>query len=319
MKKSHAIIIGGIISVILVCYITVSFIAPSKNELKSYINDSQAQIAVLTQQVNDNLIKLESANATINSLLSLTNSLQGENSVYRNESQTQFNNIINSLNGLSEQLSINSNDITYLTSQINGKVGVLDFNSLQALVNGYSNSINETVGNINNLKSTIDSIVNEVRGYGLSGKYRLIGAEDYAPTVACDGNIFVLERFQCSQSGILNAIRVRTTNYGGLKVALYSDNASTPYQILSANNYDTIVGDGYTMINLSNVNLVAGKYYWLACIGATKCIGLMNSLAGVMLYQTGYAYSSFVFPLTFNGTGFISSTGICLISGWTAY
>jgi hypothetical protein len=118
---------------------------------------------------------------------------------------------------------------------------------------------------------------------------KLLGADD-API---DGSLsgLILDRHVAVNTGNVTQIRVKCTTEGNIKVALYADDNLQPGVLLNSNNSGTSVVAGWNNISLPSTAVSAGKYYWIAYLSSTSCIGYA-SYAGFPLRSYDCGYSS---------------------------
>ncbi|MCX6007598.1 MAG: hypothetical protein NTZ34_10150, partial [Chloroflexi bacterium] len=142
---------------------------------------------------------------------------------------------------------------------------------------------------------------------------KLIGADDITPAGTPAANYFVLTRYTADYPGTLREIRVKCTNAGNVKIAIYSDNNSQPCNLLGSSENSTAVLAGLNTVRISPVQVVQGNAYWLAFISDASCVGSINS--GGPTFVKAATYSSFTFP-TSAGTGFNTNPAVsCLLTG----
>ena len=143
---------------------------------------------------------------------------------------------------------------------------------------------------------------------------KLLGNGDLSWNRPQSPSYFELERFQAVKSGTLKSIRVYLDGgSAGVKVALYSDNSGSPNALLvSATAACTT---GWNTINVSDVSIVSGTYYWIGHITDNYYLPAYNS-GGTALYKAA-SYSSFTFPNP-AGTGFTKDTWTFAHAGWGA-
>jgi hypothetical protein len=322
MERYRPLIIIGcfLLAIVLVSLLMINLVSVKKGSFETYTTNTDKVLETYSQileKINDNLTK-NSGNIT--SLHETINGLQSDVNVNNEGYISQLNNINQRLNDIDKTIESNKSYINYLVTTIDTKISKTELDYFNATMENNLIVINNLQNQVKDMQSIITSLTSEIRGYSIQGKVKLIGAEDYNPTVTSGANVFYLARFQCTKSGVLNLIRLRATNYGGIKIAVYSDNGSMPNQLLASNTYDNIVGDGWATISLNDISLEYGKYYWLAYNSATNCVGWTTASTGLIWYKVSSPYSTFTFPDVINSsTGYKSDTRTCLISGWTGF
>jgi archaellum component FlaC len=338
MNKYRPIIIFSslILAVVIICFAITIYYAPSKSAYKQFVDDTNTLITSLRSDVTDlqgivtfngdRITAVETAIAVLQTTVqtSIDNKIGAYSSSLDNV-LNQINSISQQISGYSQQVNSLSNSISNYNDRINtlaivvdSKLNATEINTLKELINDDMVLIGELQNKISVMQATVNSLTQEIRGYSIQGLVKLLGANDYASTLSYGSNHLMFARFQCTVSGTLTLIRFRATTYGGIKVAIYSDNASKPYELLSSNAYDTIVSEGWATVPISAVNLVAGQYYWFAYNTATNCAGWTNAQVGMIYYSNNpVAYSNLVFPPIADMTAYTLSTMLCLISGWT--
>jgi len=124
-------------------------------------------------------------------------------------------------------------------------------------------------------------------------------------------NYFWGNRWQAALSGTLKQIRCFTTGNVNVKVAIYADNAGEPSTRLAYTSGNALT-TGENFINMSDVSIVAGNYYWLAENNDGSKFG---GQAGGASRIKAATYSTYTFP---NPAGSGYSVYICelCISGW---
>lgn len=118
---------------------------------------------------------------------------------------------------------------------------------------------------------------------------KLLGADDAPVAGSLSG--LILDRYVVVNTGNVTQIRVKCTTEGNIKVALYADDNLQPGILLNANNNGTSVVAGWNNISLPSTAVIAGKYYWIAYLSSTSCVGYA-SYAGFPLRSYDCGYSS---------------------------
>jgi hypothetical protein len=118
---------------------------------------------------------------------------------------------------------------------------------------------------------------------------KLLGADDAPVDGALSG--LILDRYVAVNTDNVTQIRVKCTAAGNVKVALYADDNMQPGVLLNANNSDTSVVAGWNNISLPPAAVIAGKYYWIAYLSSTPCVGYTSDTGGnhMMCYDVGYS------------------------------
>lgn len=322
LNKNTIVIIVCLFVIFIVSFVTTKLVSVDKNEFGavSYnvtkINDN---IAVLQQELSASKSLINNINKSVSESIVQIQLLLEQN---KNSTTNDINGIKDSINeqltNLQNKIDNTSRVLDNYVSMLNGKATLSEYEALKANINSLMVSLQNDV---NTMKTLVASMENEIRGTSVEGKVKLIGSNDYNPTTSSGAGYFVLGRFQCTQSGTLSIIRLRVTDYGGVKVGIYSDNNSLPNTLLSSNTYDNIVASGWASVNITPINVVAGNYYWIAYNSASKCIGWTTAYTGVAWYYgTPITYSSFTFPTVINtGDGYNKSPSTVLVSGWSGY
>ena len=145
--------------------------------------------------------------------------------------------------------------------------------------------------------------------------YKLIGADDGDIDGSHAGGYFILIKFAAVSSGELSEIRVKCSDSGNLKVAIYADNAGEPGTRLAKLDTSTAVVAGWNTLALeSSVAVVSGTSYWLAFISDAQSVGYDITTGDRRLKAATYATFAFPDPA---GSGFDTyTTTIPFIAGW---
>jgi hypothetical protein len=117
------------------------------------------------------------------------------------------------------------------------------------------------------------------------GVYDAISIGPFSP------NQIHMDRFAATHSGNVDYIKVKCTNCGSVKVALYADSAGTPAALLNANDAGTAVKGGWNSIRLPSTPVTAGAYYWIAFNSSPACVAFAVPSDGTELSR-GLAFSS---------------------------
>jgi hypothetical protein len=120
---------------------------------------------------------------------------------------------------------------------------------------------------------------------------KLLGTDDAAVAGANSGYHLILDRYAAVNTGNVTQIRVKCTTAGNVKVALYADDALSPGVMLNANNGGTSVVAGWNNISLPSTAVIAGKYYWIAYLSSTPCVGYTSDTGDnyMQCYDIGYS------------------------------
>jgi hypothetical protein len=324
-KNRPAFVIGGLIlSVVVICLVMVKVIAPSKSDFKDFSSNITTSFVLAQQDIidlqNDAQTQSDKVAELNSAVSSLPKIVQDNVNALLKDIQDQINSVSQKIDIINQTLANDNTRINNLVNDLNGKLSTSSLNEIKNLFNTYSSTINSLQASVNSIQSTVAALTDEIRGSNSTqGKVKLIGANDLSVIVTSNLDTLYLARFQCTQTGALTLIRLRATTYGGVKVAIYSDNASKPNVLLSSNTYDNILADGYSTVTIPSVNLVSGQYYWLAYDSATLCIGWASSTTGLIWFKA-LPYAGLVFPAVINdATGYGVDARLSLISGWTGY
>jgi hypothetical protein len=299
--------------VILIPLFMVKGMAAPKEDYEFFTASVNKQLTVLTQ-VDSGL------RSTTDNISALLIGLKANTDLSVADKQVKIDAINQQLSELGNNIANHGNMLTQLNDTLNSKASNAELELFRTTLRNETSSNLELQSLVANMQVIVNSLTTEIRGNSIQGKVKLIGAGDTAPSASSGANTLVLARFQCTTTGTLNLLRIRATTYGGIKVAVYSDNASKPGILLTSSTYDTIVSDGYPTVSVSPISVTAGQFYWLAYDSATACVGWSAGTTGAILYsKTVVAYSTLIFPLTIDTSLFNTDTRICLISGWTGY
>jgi peptidoglycan/xylan/chitin deacetylase (PgdA/CDA1 family) len=144
---------------------------------------------------------------------------------------------------------------------------------------------------------------------------RLLGADELAISSGNNHNDMVsLCRFTAFAYGSISQIRLKCSDSGNVKVAIYEDNAGSPAALLQSTGSIPVVS-GWNIISLpSHVDMDSGSSYWL---------GAACDSSGVLCYHLGSGDQLFktisFFPYSFPdpaGTGWNNNNNYVLIAGW---
>jgi hypothetical protein len=132
-----------------------------------------------------------------------------------------------------------------------------------------------------------------------NGRKRL-GSDDATVAGTSSGQTLILDRYLALNtddylaliSDNVTQIRVKCTAAGNIKVALYADDDSSPGVMLSANNRGTSVVTGWNNISLPPTAIIAGKYYWIAYLSSTPCVGYTSDTGDSYMRCYNIDYSS---------------------------
>lgn len=145
---------------------------------------------------------------------------------------------------------------------------------------------------------------------------KLLGNGDLSWNQSQSDNYFQVEKFQAVASGTLKSIRLYFSGAGSgnAKVAIYSDSSGSPNALLASAS--GACAAGWNTINISDVTIVSGTYYWLAHV--VLCDSYLQAVGsgGVSKYKS-VTYSTFTFPDP-AGTGFTNDTWSYAHAGWGA-
>lgn len=116
--------------------------------------------------------------------------------------------------------------------------------------------------------------------------------------------------FQSSYSGVITDFRVLANASGNIKVSVYEGTNWDTATLLSSEDTGTAVTSGTNDIAITNFNVVASNYYWLAGNSDTNNVITFSAAAGGVFRQKAATYSTFTAPDP-PGSGY-SSAGVVL-------
>jgi hypothetical protein len=138
--------------------------------------------------------------------------------------------------------------------------------------------------------------------YGNSGNLvtqetgQLIGAEATdTPNASNVDNYFILSKFAATGTGNATQFKINCSGAGNVKVAIYSDNAGQPGNLLNAVNTNTPVVAGWNTITFPSTALTSGTNYWLAFNSDSPIVGARRAASGNRRYVAA-TFSTFNFP-----------------------
>jgi hypothetical protein len=299
--------------IILVPLLMVKGMTVPKDDYAAFSGNVSKQLSLLSQV--DNGLR-----STTDNISALIIGLKANMDLSFADKQSQLGVINQNLVNVSQQVADQKVLLDQVSTLVNSKANSVELEALRVSLRDATSNNMELETSVATMQAIVNSLTSEIRGNSIQGKVKLIGSPDYNPTASSPANILVLARFQATSTGTLNLMRIRATTYGGIKVAVYSDNASKPGILLTSSTYDTIVSEGYPTVSVGSISVTAGQFYWLAYDCATSCVGWSTGATGNILYsKTAVAYSTLVFPDTINIANFSADTRTCLISGWTGF
>lgn len=143
---------------------------------------------------------------------------------------------------------------------------------------------------------------------------KLLGNGDLSWNQYQSPSYFQVEKFKAVKSGTLKSIQVYFDGgSGNAKVAIYSDSSGSPNALLASASGACV--NGWNTINISDVTIVSGTYYWLA--HNVDCYWLRGVGSGGTAKYKAATYSSFSFPNP-AGTGFTDDSWSYAHAGWGA-
>ena len=148
----------------------------------------------------------------------------------------------------------------------------------------------------------------------LSGPQKLVGADDTACDKSIGYNYFVLSRFQAVGTADVVTFKLKASDTGNVKVAIYSDNSGQPGSLLSAVNTTTAVVAGWNDITITSTPVVSGNYYWLGFNSDSQRVCLHFG-SGITKFRPA-TYGSFTFPSSAGSFTRSVSSWYPLIAGW---
>jgi hypothetical protein len=145
---------------------------------------------------------------------------------------------------------------------------------------------------------------------------KLVGADDATASLSLGAGYMSLTRFQAAATGNMNTFKVKSDRSASVKVAIYSETAGQPGNLLRAVNTGTPIVAGWNDITIASTPVTAGTYYWLAINSDTTINCAASSLSGTLKYKAA-PYAGFTFPNP-AGTGYSTASSIiCLLAGWS--
>ena len=143
---------------------------------------------------------------------------------------------------------------------------------------------------------------------------KLIGEDERSWTNTFTYNYAFFFRYSAVVSGSLNSIRVKSSKSASIKVALYSDSGGEPGSRLTAAEADVV--DGWNTINMPNINIVLGTYYWIAFNSNSNIVYRISGNAPRRYKSATYSSYSFPDPA---GSGYTDDSGYFpALAGWGA-
>ena len=146
---------------------------------------------------------------------------------------------------------------------------------------------------------------------------KLVGNGDLSWNSGQSDYYVELERFQAVASGVLKSIRVYSGNACAVKVAIYADSSGSPGALLAAVNTATSCVNGWNTINISDVTILSGSYYWLAHTQQSGTGRVQGKNSGGNCKYTTATFSTFTFPDP-AGSGYASESYTWALAGWGA-
>lgn len=230
--------------------------------------------------------------------------------------QSNINTLSSRLSNAEASLKSLQDSLAILQSSAANQASV---NSLQAQIVRLTESISSYTTALNNLRSELLSVEAIIRASNITPGGQLLGPTNTTPTTLGVPNQLVGIRVQSTTDGLLSLLSVNSGSYGGVKVAIYTDNGTSPSQLIVSNGYDNLIGPGLNTIPVSQIQLTSGSWYWLFYICSTQSVGWITSSSYLIWYKT-VSYTTFQFSddLT-EVTDFTVSSGqyAPLIGGWT--
>lgn len=139
---------------------------------------------------------------------------------------------------------------------------------------------------------------------------KIIGADDVDTSAECGPEQMHMCRFTARRSGTVNEFRIKCTDIGNVKVAIYADSDGAPGSLLNAVNASTPVVGGWNSIVFPTTGLRIGNAYWLAFNSSARIVTFAEGSKPVIVLPYS-PYDDYVFPLSMSGT---YDTGLALIS-----
>lgn len=146
----------------------------------------------------------------------------------------------------------------------------------------------------------------------------IIGPNPFVGVSVAGMNMWYFQQHVAAISGVVSELYIKANIYSGTlnaMVALYSDNAGSPGNVLASSG-DTSLVNGWNIISVSPANVASGSTYWLSFnsngTGTLKEIYRNNS--GGISKRKSATYSGFTF--TDNPTGLSDNTSIVGLVGY---
>jgi hypothetical protein len=144
---------------------------------------------------------------------------------------------------------------------------------------------------------------------------KLIGKDDTTIDYGCAANYIMMCKFQCTTAGSCSEVRIKVSNTGNVKVAIYLDDAGAPTTQLAVNNTGQSCTAGWNTIALAAAtNLTLNSYYWIAAVTDATYIGFDYPTTAVYKFKIGTYTDGLPSPA---GTGYTDNTTYEIIAaGW---
>jgi hypothetical protein len=147
---------------------------------------------------------------------------------------------------------------------------------------------------------------------------KLIGNDALTVNDVVANTRVLYQKFAALSSANVTSIYVNgyaVTN-ANVKVAIYSDNAGTPGNVLAQSGDTVILKNQWNIISIASTAIVSGTYYWLAIVtNTTNGLG-RRTTGGTTLYSGNVTYATFSYANA--PSGLTSSTLNSQIAGWGA-
>lgn len=291
------VVVGGLMFAPRGQYLT----AEDMTSVVASLQTDQKALAGKVQQLSDSIPSLSALSSSVSASSADVASLKLQ---------------IASLSSLSSDLSTLTSKLTSLQGELGTVQAQLQTLSAQTGTDSQARTdIASLIASVATLKSSVDDLrhrVSSLANTQSSAGVRLVG--NTASTVAgtsSPAGILVTSQFVATRTDILTHIQVRATSSGEVKVALYDNYGS----LLASEDYGTAVVAGLNDIYVSDAEVYAGDYYWLAVIADTRVIAYSSASNATSGYVNLGSYDSFSFPLTLP-TLTTSSSWNLMLSGW---
>ncbi len=128
---------------------------------------------------------------------------------------------------------------------------------------------------------------------------RLLGDETVYSSQASTTYVRLI-RYLASATGILSKIHLYSAVAGNVKVALYADSATSPTNLIVANNTSQACSaNQWNNVTLVSASITSGTYYWIGFTFDTNGVIAYNaSVTTALVWRQSNTYSTYSFPST---------------------